>query len=497
VPADTQTSTCAPGETSADQSRRRGRWFLLAVVLAGELMSALDASMVDTALPAIQADTGASAAGLQWIYAAYSLTFAIGMITGCRLGDLHGRKRLFLLGAGVFTAASLLCGLATGPVMLIAARVVQAAGAAAMVPQVLATLHVTFADAGPARARAFGLYGVILPVGGAIGPALGGLLTQADVFGLGWRPIFLINVPLGLATVLLGRRVLPETRADRALRLDPAGIALSALGLLLIAYSLSEGGAHHWPWWTFTALATGAATLAGLMLQQRVKTRKDGSPLIELALFSRRPFCAGLTAQLVLGLLSGLLILCWTLFMQHGLGLSPSQAGIVFVVFSLAEMAGAWLATMLVTRHQRRVPQAGALLAALAVGVFHLLVTIHGAGLSMADMTAPVVALGVGIGLISAPLTNLTLDHVPESHTGSASGLFNTAIYLGIALGAVFSGVVFFTHDPHATARGTAVADAFATALPYVTGGLLIMWTLMFLLPRPSTRHTSMRDAAG
>jgi EmrB/QacA subfamily drug resistance transporter len=467
------------------------------VVLAGELMSVLDASVVDTALPAIQADTGASAAGLQWIHAAYSLTFAIGMITGGRLGDLHGRKRMFLLGTGVFTAASLLCGLATGPAMLIAARVVQAAGAAAMVPQVLATLHSTFHDRDPARARAFGLYGVIIPVGGAIGPVLGGLLTQADLLGQGWRPIFLINVPLGIATVVLGRRILTETRDDRALRLDPAGIALSALGLLLIAYPLSEGPALRWPWWTFTAMAVGAATLAGLVIQQRSKTRADGSPLIEMALFSQRTFSAGLAAQFVLGLLSGLLILCWTLFMQHGLGLSPSQAAIAFLVFSLAEIAGASLATALVTRHRRRVPQAGALLAALAVGVLHLQVTVHGAGLSMAGMTVPAVVMGVGMGLISAPLTDLTLGHVAESHTGSASGLFNTAIYLGIALGTVFTGVVFFAHDPHATARGADVANAFTTALPYVTGGLLIMWALMFLLPRPSTRLAAVRDAAG
>jgi EmrB/QacA subfamily drug resistance transporter len=497
VSADTPTSTSAPGGTSANRSRSRGRWLLLAVVLAGELMSVLDASVVDTALPAIQADIDASAAGLQWIYAAYSFTFAIGMITGGRLGDLHGRKRMFLLGTGVFTAASLLCGLATGPAMLIAVRVVQAVGAAAMVPQVLATVHSTFHDRDPARALAFGLYGVIISVGGAIGPVLGGLLTQADLLDLGWRSIFLINVPLGIATVLLGRRVLTESRDDRALRLDPVGIALSALGLLLIAYPLSEGPVHHWPWWTFTAPAAGAATLLGLVVQQRVKTRKDGSPLIELSLFSQRAFSAGLTAQVVLGLLSGLLILCWTLFMQRGLGQSPSQAAIGFVVFSLAEIAGAWLATVFITRHRRRVPQAGALLAALAVAVFHLLVTVHGAGLSMAGMTVPVVALGVGIGLIGAPLTNLTLGHVPESHAGSASGLFNTAIYLGIALGVVFSGVVFFAHDPQATARGAHVADAFAAALPYVAGGLLIMWALMFLLPRPSTRLAAVRDAAG
>lgn len=461
------------------------------MVLAGELMSTLDSSVIDTALPAIQADTGASAAELLWIHAAYALVFAVGMITGGRLGDLYGRRRLFLLGTSGFTGASLLCALATGPAMLIAVRVVQAAGAAMMVPQVLATLHVTFAGSGPARARAFSLYGTVISAGAVIGPVLGGLLTQADLLGLGWRPIFLINLPLGIAIALLGRRVLPETRADRALRPDPAGIALSALGLLLIAYPLSEGPARHWPWWSFTALAAGTATLAGLVIQQRMRARAYGSALIEPALFTQRVFSAGLAAQLVLGLLSGLLILCWTLYLQHGLGLSPARAAIVFALFALAEITGAWLSALFLTRHRRRVPQAGALLAALSVAVFALLVTSRGAELSMTAMTGPAVALGIGIGLTSAPLTDLSLSRVPEAHAGSASGLFNTAIYLGMALGTVFSGVVFFTHDPQATARGTDVAHSFAGALPYVAGGLLTMWALMFLLPRPGTHHTA------
>ncbi|MFE9411571.1 MFS transporter [Streptomyces sp. NPDC006704] len=498
---DTRDDRTRSGRNPTEPSARRAGRIILAVVLAGEFMAVLDASVVDTALPSIRADTGASAAGLQWIHAAYALALAVGLISGGRLGDRYGRRRTFLLGAGVFTAASLLCALAVGPATVIGARAVQGAGAAVMLPQVLATVHVAFE--GSARARAFGLYGTVLSVGSAVGPVLGGVLTQADVFGMGWRSIFLVNVPIGAATVLLGHRYLVESRVARAARLDPSGMGLSALGLLLIAFPLSAGGSRHWPWWTFPVMAAGLTVLPVLIFRQRVRNRAEGSSLRTPALFSGRslsnrslpgrplpgrplpgPFSAGLSAQFVLGLLSGLFFMCWTLFMQQGLGMSPSRAAIGFLLLTLAEITGAWLATAAVGRHQRRVPQAGALLAALALSGFHSLITVYGTGLSMTGMALPVLALGLGLGLVGTPLTDLALARVEDEHAGSASGLFNTATHLGIALGVVLTGVVFFPHDPDAAARGTVVAHAFAATLPYVTGGLLSMWALMFLLPR-------------
>ncbi|MFD0381989.1 MFS transporter [Streptomyces stramineus] len=335
----------------------RRRTITLVVVLVAELMNALDGSVVYTALPSIQNDTGASTAAVQWIHAAYALTFALGLITGGRLGDLYGRKRIFLLGTGVFTAASLLCGLAGTPALLIAARVVQGGAAAVMVPQVLATLHVTF-DEG-SRAKAFGLYGTVMSLGSVAGPALGGVVTGADLFGLGWRPIFLINLPIGLAALLLGLRHLPESRGQDARRPDLVGMALSGLGLLLIAYPLTVGGEHHWPAWSFVMPAAGLVILAAFVLQQRSRTARGRAPLVVMALFGNRAFSGGLAAQLVFGLLSGVFFLTWTLFMQDGLALSPGQAALGFVVASLGEMSGAWLAMNLAGRHGRRALRPG------------------------------------------------------------------------------------------------------------------------------------------
>ncbi|MFC8919277.1 MFS transporter [Streptomyces sp. NPDC057116] len=478
-----RTTTGPPGGASTAPGRARA--VTLAVVLTAELMNALDGSVVYTALPSIAADTGATTAALQWIDAAYVLTFALGLITGGRLGDLHGRRRIFLAGTAVFTLSSLLCGIASGPALLIAARVIQGGPAAAMVPQVLATLHVTF-DEG-SRAKAFGLYGTVMSLGSVIGPVLGGVLTQADLFGLGWRPIFLINLPIGAAAVILGGRFLPESHDPAARRLDPLGMFLSALGLLLITLPLTVAGEHGRPVQVFATMAAGLLVLTVFVVQQKTKTRKDGSPLVVLSLFTGRTFSAGLATQLAFGLLSGVFFLSWVLFMQNGLGLGPGQAAVGFVAASLGEMGGAWLATSLVARHGRAVPQAGALLAAAVLCGYHHVITAQGAGMGTVQAAAPMLAVGLGLGMIGAPLADLTLGKIAHHHAGSASGLFNTATQLGIALGTALTTVVFFTGIDAGT-RGAAVSTAFADSLWYVVGTLIAMWALMLLFPgRPRT----------
>ncbi|MGA5424357.1 MFS transporter [Streptomyces lavendulocolor] len=477
---DTDQTTSSSPPRPASPAPGRARAVILAVVLTAELMNALDGSVVYTALPSIAADTGATTTALQWIDAAYVLTFALGLITGGRLGDLYGRRQIFLAGTAVFTLASLLCGIAAGPELLIAARVLQGAAAAVMVPQVLATLHVTF-DEG-CRAKAFGLYGTVMSLGSVIGPVLGGVLTQADLFGLGWRPIFLINLPIGIAAVILGRRFLPESH-DRTARLDPLGMFLSTLGLLLITLPLTMGGEHDWPIWTFAMMAAGLLVLTVFLAQQKTKMRKGGSPLVVLSLFTGRTFSAGLATQLAFGLLSGVFFLSWVLFMQNGLRLTPGQAAVGFVAASLGETGGAWLAMSLVARYGRAVPQVGALLAAATLCGYHHLITVHGANMGMLPAAAPMLAVGFGLGMIGAPLADLTLGKVAHRHAGSASGLFNTATQLGIALGTALTTVVFFTHI-NADTRGPAVSTAFSDSLWYVIGTLLTMWALMLQLPK-------------
>ncbi|WP_433547149.1 MFS transporter [Streptomyces sp. CA-294286] len=467
-----------PRPTGAGRAAR----ITLVVILIAELMNALDGSIVHTALPSIQADTGATSAAVQWIPAAYTLTFALALITGGRLGDLFGRKRVFIAGTVLFTVASLLCGLATGPDFLVAARALQGAGAAVMVPQVMATIAVTFQ--GESQARAFGMYGMIMSLGGVLGPVLGAVLTSADIAGLGWRAIFLINLPVGVATVLFALRFLPESRDQQARRLDPLGMLLSVAGLLLIAYPLTVGGEKHWPAWSFLMIAAGVGVLAVLVIQQKAKTAKDGSALVALSLFTSKAFAGGLAAQLVFGLVSGVFLLTWVLFMQSGLGLTPGQFAPASVAISIGGMAGAMLASKWAGRHLRRVPQAGAVLIAVTLVGYQLQVSAQQAEMPFVAAVAPMVLVGAGFGMVGAGLAGLTLSQVGHEDAGSAAGLFNTAMQLGTALGIASASVVFFQYAP-AGSHGTTVTHAFAGSIWYVVAALAVMWALMFRLPKP------------
>ncbi len=478
----TPTSTAKPGAAHpAPGSSRMGfaARIALLVLLTAELMDILDQSVVLTALPAIQETTGAGPDTLQWLTTGYSLPVAIGLITGGRLGDLYGRRRLLLMGAVVFTTASLLCGLAAGPGVLIGARALQGIGVALMIPQILASLHVTLE--GKNRSRAFGLYGAVLSIANVLGPVMGGLLTEADFFGLSWRPIFLINVPVGLAVILLGRRFIPESTAKKADRLDLTGVLLSVLAIIMIVFPLSEGHVHHWPLWCFALLASGGLVLGAFVRQQQ---RKQGNaPLLPLPLFRGRQFSGGTAAQFVHGLLCGLFFMTWTLYLQRGLGMSPVEAAIAFVLLSVGELAGATIAAKSAGRFARRLPQTGTLITIAAMGGYGLQIAADQASLTLLGMAAPVVLIGFGLGMVSGPLADMTLARVPHEDAGAASGLFNTAMHLGIALGTALTALAFF-----ATTNGSPDAalnrDAFRTVLWWVTSLLALMWALMFCLPK-------------
>ncbi|OEJ28662.1 MFS transporter permease [Streptomyces agglomeratus] len=465
-----------PGRSSKVSRAAR---IALVVLLIAELMDILDQSVVLTALPAIQESTGAGPAAVQWLTAGYSLAVAVGLITGGRLGDIHGRRKMLLVGTAVFTVASLLCGIANGPGVLIAARVLQGAGAAVMIPQVLATLHVTFD--GENRSRAFGLYGAVLSLANVLGPVLGGALTEADLFGLSWRPIFLINVPVGLAVIILGRKFIPESAAKKAGGLDLAGMLLSALALVLIIFPLTEGHTHHWPLWCFAMLAAGLLVLCVFLRHQQ--RGQDDAPLVALSLFRGKQFSGGLSAQLMLGLLCGLFFMTWTLYLQRGLGMSPLMAAAAFVLLALGELAGATTAMKTAGRFGRRLPQAGALIALASMAAYGLQVSSRQADLALLAMTVPVVLLGFGLGMVGGPLADMSLAKVPHENAGSASGLYNTAMHLGIALGTALTALVFFSATG-GSPDGAINRTAFTGVLWWVGGTLAVMWVLMFCLPK-------------
>ncbi|RLU94608.1 MFS transporter [Streptomyces griseocarneus] len=465
----------------------RRRWLALAVVMTASFMDLVDVTIVNIAMPSIQRDLDASFSVLQWLGEGYALAFAIGLITGGRLGDIYGRKKIFLLGMGGFTLASMLCGVVSDPQLLVAARVLQGLMGALMVPQVLSIIHVTF----PAeeRGKVFGMFGAIVGLGAVSGPMLGALLTQWNILGLEWRPIFLINLPVGIAGLILGRRFIEESKAPRALKLDLVGMALASAGLLMLLYPLTQGREHDWPVWGFVSMACAVPVLGAFVLYERYKSRKDGSPLVELSLFRVKSFAAGIGVQLTFGLTTGIFFLVWTFYMQIGLGWSALRAGLTGIPFSLAVSAAAGMSVQkLVPRFGRKVLQGGAVVMAAGILTYIWEVDRYGASIASWQMALPLVVMGAGMGLIVAPITDAVLSEVPREHAGSASGLINTTQQLGNAIGLGLVSVAFFgvvdKADPRTRAVADIFGDAFTRSLWWVVGGLVVVFGLMFLLPK-------------
>ncbi|MDX3248793.1 MFS transporter [Streptomyces sp. ME18-1-4] len=484
---DEQSAPSIPEKTPGD----RRRWFALAIVMTAAFMDLVDVTIVNIAIPSIQQDAGASWSQIQWITAGYALAFAAGLITGGRLGDIHGRKRLFLVGIGGFTLASALCGLAANPEMLVASRILQGGMAAMMVPQVLSIVHATF----PAheRGKVFGLFGAVVGLGAVSGPLLGALLTEWNLFGLEWRPIFLINLPVGIAGLILGSRFIMESKAPKALKLDLVGVVLVVVGLLMLLYPLTRGRELGWPVWGYVSMVGSLAVFGALVAHERRKGARDGSPLIELSLFRVKSFAAGIAVQTVFGVGLGVFFLVWTLYMQTGLGWSPLKAGLTGVPFSIAVSLAAGLSVQqLVPRFGRKVLQTGAL--AMGAGVLLYIWESERYGLAIApwQMALPLVVMGLGMGLIVAPLTDAVLSEVPREHAGSASGLINTVQQMGNALGLGLVAVVFFGEigDRLTPVQvRPAFVNAFQHALGWVALVMFAIFLLMFALPKRPAQH--------
>ncbi|MFJ7262009.1 MFS transporter [Streptomyces globosus] len=481
LPDLSDSDTAAAAAPAAD----RRRWLALAIVMTAAFMDLVDVTIVNIAIPSMRGDFGASTSAIQWITAGYALAFAAGLITGGRLGDIYGRKRLFLVGIAGFTAASLLCGIAPTPDVLVAARILQGAMASLMVPQVLAIIHVTFPP--HERGKVFGMFGAIVGLGAVSGPMLGALLTQWNLFGLEWRPIFLINLPVGIAGVLLGRAFITESKAPRALRLDLVGVVLATLGLVMLIFPLTHGRENDWPLWGFLSMVAAPFVFVAFITYEKYKIRKDGSPLVELSLFKIRSFAGGIAVQLTFGLATGIFFLVWTLYMQVGLGWSALRAGTTGIPFSIAVSAAAGLSVQkLVPRFGRKVLQAGALTMAAGILLYIWESEHYGMAIASWQMAAPLVVMGIGMGLIVAPLTDTVLSEVPREHAGSASGLINTTGQMGNALGLGLTSVVFFGLIDDDNAFGAPYVEAFRGALWWIAAVLVLIFAVMFTLPRRS-----------
>jgi EmrB/QacA subfamily drug resistance transporter len=482
-PMSTTTSDRA-GERSSEPAApgypARRQWAVLAVVLAVEVMDLLDSTIINVAAPTIRTDLVASFTAVQWFAAGYTLAFAVMLITGGRLGDLVGRRRMFVLGAAGFTASSLLCAFAQSPSMLIATRVLQGAFGAVMIPQGFGMIKEVFP---PERLnKAFGVFGPVMGLSAVCGPIVAGSLIDADLFGTGWRMIFAINVPLGLLAIIGALRFMPESRPARGERLDVPGTLLAVSAAVLLIYPLVQGRDLGWPLWTFAMLVAALPVLAAFVAYERRRTR---SPLIELSLFGQRAFSAGLVVITVFfGGLVGLMLV-FGLYLQVGLGFTPLHAGLTFApwAFGIAvgsALAGIWLAD----RYGRRTVHGGLILMVASLAWLALTIRSGGTTIGTLDLLPATLVCGVGTGLALSPLFGVILNGVRDHEVGSASGVLNAVQQFGAAAGVAVLGTVFFS-----LLERTAIPDfgAVMQALLLLTAALMAAtFALAFLLPRHS-----------
>jgi EmrB/QacA subfamily drug resistance transporter len=474
-----------------------GRWLAASVLIVGALMDMIDVTIVNVALPTIRRSLGASSTQLEWVVSGYMLAFAAALIVAGSLGDRFGRRRVFLLGVGVFGAASLCAGLSQTGTELIAARVVQGAAAACMAPQVLATFRVIFAST-KERGQAFAVYGAMLGFASAVGLLLGGVLTDANLFGWSWRAVFFVNVPIALGALAAGLRLIPETRDPAARRPSYGGAVLLAASLVAIVYPLLEGRQLGWPGWVWPLLAAGMAGVAGLVLAESRQADRPGAPapLLRARLLRVPAFAAGLGVQLAFAAGMQGFFLMFALWLQIGEQFSPLKAGLTSVAFSAGSFLGAPFAAPLAQKFGRVVLASGAMLMVGGIALVAAFVPSVGAGGSPWPVVPGLVVAGLGLALLVIPLVNVVLAAAPAEAAGSASGLFSTAQQLGGAIGVALLGTVFFD----SVTGGHTFATALRHTAPYAIGAFALCALLSLLLPRtavPDEVLTADRPAAG
>lgn len=456
-------------------------WPAVSVVIVGMFMAILDSFIVVVAGPAIEADLGASVGQLQWILAGYQLSYAVFMITGGGLADLYGRKRTFITGTVVFTLASLACAMAQNPGTLIGARIVQGLGAALMVPQVFAVITLVVPE--KARHQVFGTLGIVIGLATMGGQLLGGLLIGADLLGTGWRSVFWVNVPIGIATVFFAAKYVPESRAAGARKLDFPGMAALSAALLLLTFPLIQGREAGWPWWTWACLAASIAAFAVFVVLERGIDRRGGDPLVKLSLFSQRSFSLGIVLVLAVYALLTSYYLALSISMQEGLGMSALGAGLVYTPAAVTFFVFSKAAGRLVPKYGRRVLEIGAVV--LAAGYLTTaVVLLSGPRLTPLLILPTLILQSAGGGLLITPLLNTVLSRIVPETVGMASGVLSTAQQVGGALGvAVFGAVFFNSFRPDTDGRAEAAGHAFAMSSLTTFAIAVLAAVLVFLLP--------------
>ncbi len=456
------------------------RMWAVAVIACVMVLELIDMTVLNVAIPTLRADFGASPSHVQWMVAGYTTVFALLLITTGRLGDIFGYKRMLMIGMAGFTLSSLLCGVAPTPDALVVARLLQGLTGAMMVPQGTSLIQILFAP--HERMKPLALYGLLGGLATMLGPVIGGAIIGADWFGLGWRPIFLVNLPIGVVAFTVAFFVLPNGRSSEAPKLDGTGTILSMATLFALLFPLIQSNRSGWPLWSVAMLAA-SIPLGWLLVRHSLARKRTGGPsLIEPAVLGIRAFRVGLSVTILFQIASTGFIFILPIALQSGLGMSATGSGLAHLPMALAVALGiGLLSRKLLPRLGTRMMTFGSVIMVAGIG-FVGLVVHAGALAGPASLYAPMFLTGFGMGLIVGPLPPCTLSDVDVAHAGAGSGLLKTVQQLGAALGVALIGNLFFALGGNGT--GTAIIAAYLQTLAAIALLLLAAGLLALRFPR-------------
>jgi EmrB/QacA subfamily drug resistance transporter len=477
----TTTSHDARAGTTADPSRLTTRLrLILAVVLLADVLDLMDSTITNIAAPAIVRDLGGGESLIKWLGASYALAMGVLLVVGGRLGDRFGKRRMFLIGIAGFTLASLGCGLAAGPAMLIAGRLLQGGFGALLIPQGIGILISTFSR--EQQPRAFTAFGPVLGASAVLGPIAAGFLISADIAGLTWRPIFLINIVLGTAGFLAAFRILPRDEPASAVPIDGLGSGLLGASMFALIYGLIDGSTDGWTALPVLCLAGGVVLLAGFGVRQRMAA----DPLILPSLLANRGFTAGLLLGLAFfAALNGLAYVI-SLFFQTALGLSPRAAAIALCPMMIGIIIAAFVCRPLVGRLGRVLVITGLGITLAGAAGLWATVLAQGTAVSVWALAPSILVLGAGMGACISSIYEVAIGDVAPAEAGSASGALSAVQQLAAAIGSAVVTTVYFTQLAHHGA-----AHAMTVSVAVVGAIALLDLGLVWLLPRsaPPDQH--------
>jgi EmrB/QacA subfamily drug resistance transporter len=450
------------------------------VLVFATFMELLDTTIITVALPAIDIDLNATSSQLEWMVSGYVLAFAVLVITGGRLGDIFGRKRVFIIGLAGFTIASAACAFAATADTLVISRVIQGVFGALMIPQALSVIQVLFSP--KERAGVFAVLGLVSGLAAVTGPLLGGYLVTENAFDMGWRSIFIINLPVGILLLIAAIIFIPESKSEKKIRLDVTGVLLISSALFLLVFGLIEGRPLGWPAgiWVMIGLSP---ILVGLFIWHQIRRdRLTGSALVPPSLFKSRGFSAGVIVQMAFGGSIGTFFLILIIYLQVALGFTPIEAGLATLPFSLGALLGSGASVPLVPRLGKFLILAGSI--TVISGYFWItrIVEAQADALTGGDLIVPMAIAGLGLAFVVVPLNDVALAEIAIANAGAASGVLGSIAQVGAAVGIAVVGVVFFgTIDE--VFMPEIVREGFINGMWVPMGALVLVAIASSLLP--------------